>query len=226
MPSNLSFVQKAYLVLVNERGELPKNTLTPEVGFIGAAIATLMDAGVLALSKDGFFVTRGELPEECAHLSEMFEFVQAKSPAIKQFAQRFNSVVSGKAAGKLVEAVGASLAEEGLAHEVKKAFLGRRRFAPNPEAQEAAVKGMRAVALDQTDTSAQAQALAIVLDRAELLERFFSKKEARAIMDRNDEVIAAREVPPAVIQMVQYIKFVTYSIKVMPLLANDENKLR
>lgn len=220
-----TLTQKAYLLMVNEKGELPKASLTPEICFVGTAYATLMDEGHLALSKSGIVKGRGELSSDLAHLSSVFDYVKTKEPTIIDFAKRLNSVVSSRNSGKLVEAVGASLAEMGMAHEVKKTFMGRRRYAPNPDARRLLLDAIRSEMVDKGEKVPGIAALSITLDYAEMLEDFFTKEEARAIKKRNDEALASSEVPRAVLQMVSYIRYVTYKVAILPLLSNDENKI-
>ena len=219
-----TLTQKTYLLMADERGELPKASLTPEVCFVGTVFATLMDEGLLALTKAGTVVVRGELPDDLKHLSEVFEYVRRKQPSIRDFAKRFNSVLTGKHSGKLVEAVGASLAEMDMAHEVKKTITGRRRYAPDPEAKQVLLDGIRTAMLEGGEKTPGIVALSVTLDRAEMLDKYFTKEEKLAIMKANDKALGSSDAPRALIQMVQYVKYVTFKIAIMPLLSNDENK--
>ena len=113
---DLSLVQEYMICAVNEKGGIPSFSTEKLVCLVAAGLLDLRLAGCLAI--EGKKVqTTSPLPENRAYLGSLYEFVGDKPKALEKIVEAYTYSVTDKRLVRLMEDVGRSLADLGLAQD-------------------------------------------------------------------------------------------------------------
>ena len=148
----------------------------------------------------------GPLPEGRNYLKPLYGFLAEKgSMKPEKVMEAYTYSLSDKHIDALMDSVGGSLEELGLAQRVRAGLFGSKTaFAPRKEAINGVVDMVRSELLEDGDVTDEVAALTALLDKSGCLKEYFSKFEQREIKQRLKD-IAASPNGRLVGEMVEYI---------------------
>lgn len=203
---DLTLTQEYLLCALNEKGRLPALSLERQVCLVAAGLLELRLAGCAQLDAKRVWIT-GPLPQECAALRPLYDFLEGKGPVkLEKVVETYSYSLSDKHIEALLDSVGGSLAELGAARrEQAGLFGGKSAFVPSREAVAAVVDMVRAELLEQGPVSDEAVALTALLDESGRLKDYFSKFEQKELRQRLKAIAATPEGRLAA-QLVEYVE--------------------
>lgn len=196
---DLSVTQEYLVCSVDEKGKISGFSVEKKVCFVAAGILELQMERCIAL--EGNFVSiTGFLPDGMQYLKSLYDFINHecvrhnKQIKLNKILEAYHVSLTDKRYCDLLDAVGASLVDRGLAQESKAGILGNRKgYVPAPEVIRSVIEGLRAELLEEGKVTEETAALVILLEKAKCLKQYFSKfeqkemkKKLREMMDSPD----------------------------------------
>ena len=190
---DLSLVQEYMICAVNEKGGIPSFSTEKLVCLVAAGLLNLRLAGCLAI--EGKKVrTTSPLPEDRAYLGSLYEFVGDKPKALEKIVEVYTYSVTDKRLGRLMEDVGRSLVDLGLAQEARGGLLGNKKnFIPAKEAVESVIDMVRAELLEDGEVTEDIAALVVLLEKRKCVKTYFSAYEQKTIKEKLKAIMASPE---------------------------------
>ena len=190
---DLSLVQEYMICAVNEKGGIPSFSTEKLVCLVAAGLLDLRLAGCLAI--EGKKVqTTSPLPENRAYLGSLYEFVGDKPKALEKIVEAYTYSVTDKRLVRLMEDVGRSLVDLGLAQEARGGLLGNKKnFVPAKTAVESVIDMVRAELLEDGEVTEDIAALVALLEKGKCVKTYFSAYEQKAIREKLKAIAASPE---------------------------------
>lgn len=185
--NNYSYTQEFMLCALSPKGTLSSINMDACACIIGGGLLELLQCGALEQdSKKKLAVQKG-LPPEKEYLSPLYSMLSESKPiTAADVAQKYLFCFSGKQMQTLVCSLGDSLAEGGSVTSQKKdGLLGEKVFyLPKEEAVSRVIEKIRAEFLEDGELSEETIILGTLLKLSGLLNRYFSKYEAKKLKER------------------------------------------
>ena len=184
--NDLTLVQQYLLCAVSDGGKLTNLHSERMIGFLAGSLLTLELAGCVTPEGKKNVSAAAPLPEELAYLRPMYDFIAKKGPvAVEKVAEEFYLGLTSKKFDQLFNAVGESLAAQGLAAAGNPGLLGgRKSFKPVGKAVDQVVELLRAELLEDAPVTEDAAALAVLLDQGGCIKTYFSPYEQKSIREK------------------------------------------
>ena len=150
---DLSLVQEYMICAVNEKGGISGFSTEKLVCLVAAGLLDLRLSDCLTIEKKKVRTT-APLPEDRAYLGSLYEFVGDKPKALEKIVEAYTYSVTDKRLVRLMEDVGRSLVDLGLAQETRGGLLGNKKsFVPTKTAVEAVIDMVRAELLEDGEVT-------------------------------------------------------------------------
>lgn len=164
---DLSITQEYYICAVNEKGRISDFSTERLVCFVAAGLLDLQLEDCVFLDQKRVAVT-GPLPEGRNYLKPLYGFLAEKgSMKPEKVMEAYTYSLSDKHIDALMDSVGGSLEELGLAQRVRAGLFGSKTaFAPRKEAINGVVDMVRSELLEDGDVTDEVAALTALLDKS------------------------------------------------------------
>ena len=192
---DLSIIQEYTICAVNKNGKFPAFSVEKAVCFVAAGILELRLEKCISIDGKKLDIT-GELPANRQYLKPLYNVIAQKAPVrLERVIEAYNYCLTHKHSDQLMESVGISLMQLGLAKEGRTGLLGSKKsFIPTQEAVHSVVEMLR-----------EAATLVILLEKGKCLKPYFSQFEQKEIKKKLRELIDSPE-GKLVKDMVSYIE--------------------
>ncbi|MCI9456758.1 MAG: GPP34 family phosphoprotein [Oscillospiraceae bacterium] len=203
---DLSIIQEYTICAVNEKGKFPALSTEKAVCFVTAGILELRLEKCISIDGKKLDIT-GELPANRQYLKPLYNVIAQKAPVrLERVIEAYNYCLTHKHSDQLMESVGISLMQLGLAKEGRTGLLGSKKsFIPTQEAVRSVVEMLRAELLEDGEITEEAATLVILLEKGKCLKPYFSQFEQKEIKKKLRELIDSPE-GKLVKDMVSYIE--------------------
>ena len=203
---DLSIIQEYTICAVNEKGKFPALSTEKAVCFVAAGILELRLEKCISIGGKKLDIT-GELPANRQYLKPLYNVIAQKAPVrLERVIEAYNYCLTHKHSDQLMESVGISLMQLGLAKEGRTGLLGSKKsFIPTQEAVRSVVEMLRAELLEDGEITEEAATLVILLEKGKCLKPYFSQFEQKEIKKKLRELIDSPE-GKLVKDMVSYIE--------------------
>lgn len=203
---DLSIIQEYTICAVNEKGKFPALSTEKAVCFVAAGILELRLEKCISIDGKKLDIT-GELPANRQYLKPLYNVIAQKAPVrLERVIEAYNYCLTHKHSDQLMESVGISLMQLGLAKEGRTGLLGSKKsFIPTQEAVRSVVEMLRAELLEDGEITEEAATLVILLEKGKCLKPYFSQFEQKEIKKKLRELIDSPE-GKLVKDMVSYIE--------------------
>ena len=190
---DLSLVQEYMICAVNEKGGISGFSTEKLVCLVAAGLLDLRLSDCLTIEKKKVRTT-APLPEDRAYLGSLYEFVGDKPKALEKIVEAYTYSVTDKRLVRLMEDVGRSLVDLGLAQEARGGLLGNKKnFVPTKEAVEAVIDMVRAELLEDGEVTEDIAALVVLLEKGKCVKTYFSAYEQKTIKEKLKAIVASPE---------------------------------
>lgn len=186
----LSITQEYLICAVNEKGKISGFSTEKLVCFVASALLDMQLSG--CVSMDGKKVTvTGELPAGKSYLRPLYDFINRPKPVkLEKVLEEYNCTVTDKRLNELMEAVGGSLEEMGLAESAKAGILGgKKSYTPAKAALDDIIGSLRAAILEGGQVTKEIAVLVTLLDKSKCLKAYFPDNERREIGTKLKELV-------------------------------------
>ncbi len=203
---DLSIIQEYTICAVNKNGKFPAFSVEKAVCFVAAGILELRLEKCISIDGKKLDIT-GELPANRQYLKPLYNVIAQKAPVrLERVIEAYNYCLTHKHSDQLMESVGISLMQLGLAKEGRTGLLGSKKsFIPTQEAVHSVVEMLRAELLEDGEITEEAATLVILLEKGKCLKPYFSQFEQKEIKKKLRELIDSPE-GKLVKDMVSYIE--------------------
>ncbi len=189
---DLSIIQEYTICAVNEKGKFPALSTEKAVCFVAAGILELRLEKCISIDGKKLDIT-GELPANRQYLKPLYNLIAQKAPVkLERVVEAYNFCLTNKHSAQLMESVGESLIQLGLASEGHAGLLGlgsKKGYAPTQEAVRSVVEMLRAELLEDGEITEEAATLVILLEKAKCLKPYFSQYEQKEIKKKLRKII-------------------------------------
>lgn len=186
----LSVTQEYLICAVNEKGKISGFSTEKLVCFVASALLDMQLAGCVSMDGKKATVTE-ELPAGRTYLRPLYDFIHQPKPVkLEKILEKYIDSVTDQRLNELMEAVGGSLEEMGLAESAKAGLLsGKKSYTPTKAALDRVIGRMRAAILEGGEVTREIAALVTLLDKSKSLKAYFSDHERREIGARLKEIV-------------------------------------
>jgi hypothetical protein len=191
--ANLSVTQQYLLfALEKSKGKLAPYEKEPFF-LIAGGIIELISGGFLVRAEKGKLVQGKALENDLPHLKPLYDLVatQKKPKSASEIGMSYLSGLTSKLISNLTQTFCRSLVEAGCAEEVTKdgLFGEKKKYLVDVSAVDAAIAKLRDDFLKEEPLSPDTARLALMLEKGELLNRYFSKYESKRFKNRLKEAL-------------------------------------
>lgn len=203
---DLSVSQSFLICALNESGKLPSLSVESPVCLVAGGLIDLLFAKSATVGVDKKLCITGELGEEYQYLNSLYTFIKESKPMkVDALASEYIFTFSDKRLKLLIKDVGTSLADLGYAATENGGFLGKTPcFIPVTTSVDHVIQNIRAELLENGTVSDHMIALVSLMDKSNLIKRYFSKYEKEQLIARLKE-IKGSDLNKLVKEMVDYI---------------------
>ena len=182
---DLSLTQEYLLCALNEKGAIPSFSTEKRTCLIAAALMELQMENCISLQGKKAVAVR-PLPEERGYLRPLYDFVAAATSCqTERILREFTFSFSDRHINDLIAAVGRSLETLGCASASEQGLLRKKEvYLPQREAVNMVIDKVRAELLEDGEVTEDAAAIAVLLDKAKMLQFYFSKFEQQELKER------------------------------------------
>ena len=222
---DLTLTQEYFICAVNDKGKLSSFNVDRLVCLLASGMLELQLSGCISidggkkriLSGSGKSVSvTGPLPEEKAFLRPLYDYLnQGKPVKMEKILEDYHYSFSGRRLNALIDSIGESLAEEGLAQAADAGlFEGVRRFLPTKDAINRVVDLVRSELLEEGEVTEDIAALVILLEKSGVIREYFSRYEQKEMKERLAAITKSPE-GAMVKEMLDYVNSMLDTIAVL-----------
>ena len=222
---DLTLTQEYFICAVNDKGKLSSFNVDRLVCLLASGMLELLLSGCISidggkkriLSGSGKSVSvTGPLPEEKEFLRPLYDYLnQGKPVKMEKLLEDYHYSFSGKRMNSLIDSIGESLAEEGLAQAADAGlFEGVRRFLPTKDAINRVVDLARSELLEDEEVTEDIAALVILLEKSGVIREYFSRYEQKEMKERLTAITQSPE-GAMVKEMLDYVNSMLDTIAVL-----------
>lgn len=200
MEKELSITQELVLLLLAAKKNLNSTlNLRRTSAIVSAGLLELIQAGVIELEpgKQGLYYGSSrirflsELPDDLAHLSGLVELIKNSGTNLLRDVvyKNFYDIYYRKLKPYL-DVVVKSLVDAGVVTFTKQRvlFINIRKTIVDPNTEDLVVQNLRANLLESGEAEAESVILALLLEKADLLKRYFSTHEQAQLQARLQQI--------------------------------------
>lgn len=186
----LSITQKYLICVVNKKGRISGFNTEKQVCFVAAALLDLQLDNCISMDGEKVSVT-GELPAEKSYLRPLYTFINQTMPMkIEKVLEEYNGSFTDRRLNELMEAVGGSLEEMGLAETSEAGIMGSKKsYTPTEAALDGVIDGIRAAMLEGGKATEKEAILVTLLEKSKSLKVCFTDCEQREIRNKLKEIL-------------------------------------
>lgn len=222
---DLTLTQEYFICAVNDKGKLSSFNVDRLVCLLASGMLELQLSGCISIdggkkrilsgSGKSVSVTR-PLPEEKEFLRPLYDYLnQGKPVKMEKLLEDYHYSFSGKRLNSLIDSIGESLAEEGLAQAADAGlFEGVRRFLPTKDAINRVVDLVRSELLEEGEVTEDIAALVILLEKSGVIREYFSRYEQKEMKERLAAITKSPE-GAMVKEMLDYVNSMLDTIAVL-----------
>lgn len=203
---DLTISQKYLLCVLNEKGKFPSIDTGIEVCLLAGALFDLKISDDVKMGDDKKIYISGQLASSLLHLESLYTFIkESKAMRVDKLASEYCFSFNDKRKKKLINDMGMSLVNLGVATYEKGGFFGNTDFyIPKKEYVDNIIENIRAELLEEGNVSDDIIALVSLLEKSNQIKRYFSAYEKDKLKIRIKE-IKDTEPHKVVKEMVDYI---------------------
>lgn len=211
---DLSIIQEYVICSVNEKGKIPGFSVEKRVCFVAAGILELQLENCIFIEGKKVTIIH-QLPAALPYLRPLYDSInQKKTAKLNKILEEFCFGFTDKQWNELMNAVGDSLVNIGVAQENAGGVLGNKKnYIPDSKAVRCIVDNMRAELLEEGKITEETAALAVLLERSRCLKTYFSKYEQKEMKHKLQKILDSPE-GKLVKEMVDYIKTILAAVSV------------
>lgn len=196
----LSYVQRYFICAVNEKGKIPTlNGMSVAACFVIGELTELVSRGYLIWDEKNRLSIVRPFDDGLSYLKPLYETIAyfKKSQEVVRIVDMYVSNVRlpgnyRKSLNNLLTPIGNSLAEIGYVSEIsqKRLIYKKNKYAPKPEIVAYVIEEIRLVFLENNVVTNETLCLAVLLDKSDVIHKYFNKNEATLLKKR---IAEARE---------------------------------
>lgn len=192
---DLSIIQEYTICAVNEKGKIPALSVEKAVCFVAAGILELRLEKCISIDGKKLDIT-GELPANRQYLKPLYDLIAQKRPVkLEKVIEAYSFSLTGRHSSQLMESVGGSLVQAGLAEEGRAGLLpgNKKTYIPAQDAVRSVVEMLRVELLEEGEITEETATLVILLEKAKCLKPYFSQYEQKDIKKKVREIMDSPE---------------------------------
>lgn len=199
-----SIAQEYYILVTDKYGVLPSMRREESgAGLAAAAFMDLLSARIIAEENKKIEVVK-DLPYELRHLQPLYVYLREKHRYVNKI---MTDWYSGSRCRQLMELIGRSLQEDGLAKEEKGGmFRPKKVYIPVKEYKDELIAKLKAAVASEEEMEPADMALLSILKESKNLNQFFSKDEKTQLKRRIREI----KENPQNEKLAEMIRHITY----------------
>lgn len=185
----LSISQSFMLCALNEKGKIPALRLeVPVCIFAGGVLDLWMHDCITIENKK--ISAKGQLPDSLSYLKDIYDAVAGGKPTpIDKLTSAFCFTLTNKRLNNLIRQVGDSLSAIDCVNAGLEAKMGKGAlYIPDKTEVEGIIQTIRAEFLEEGRLSDETIALAVLLEKNDMIKNYFSKHESSLMKTRLKEI--------------------------------------
>ena len=133
----------------------------------------------------------GELPEKNNYLKPLYEYIKEKENVkVDKLATDYLCSFTDKKTNELIELIGKSLKELGIAHEEQVGVLSKSNvYVAENETIKQAINKIKSELLENEDITEENAVIYMLLEKSKLLKEYFSKFELKELKEKMKNII-------------------------------------
>lgn len=211
---DLSIVQEYLICSFDKKGNLPMIGKEISTCVLAGSLIELLQAQVIKIDNRSISIT-SELVNELHYLKSIYnEINKHKSIEINNLIKMYVMSLTDKKLKILISDLCSELeSKQCVTKHIGKVLFNSERFIPNEECVDYVVEKIRAELLEEGIISDEVIALVSLLDKSNLLKKYFSKYESKKIKQRLEEIKCTHS-NVLVKQMIDYVDSIMSSITI------------
>ncbi len=203
---DLTITQEYLICAVNSKGKFSGFSTERLVCLVASGLLELQLQNCIKIDKKSVTVT-DELPDAKAYLKPLYDFInQSKPVKLEKILEAYTYSVTDKNLYELINSIGASLEDSGLAEVTRLGISGNKNACiPNAKAVHYVIDMIRAEFLEDVDITEEIAALVILLDKSKLLKTWFAGYEQKEIKAKLKET-ANSDTGKTIKAMIDYVE--------------------
>lgn len=191
---DLTVTQEYMICALNEKGKISGFSTERIICFIAAGLLEMKLEKCIEIENKRVKVT-AELPERIKELEPLYDFVNKPRPVkIEKIVEEYSYNFTDKNLAELMNSVGRSLSEVGLADEKEAGFFGKRKcYIPTTEAIHYVIDMVRSELLEEGEVTEDIAALVLLLEKAKIIKKYFSDYERKEMKNRMKEIVSSED---------------------------------
>lgn len=196
---NLSISQAYLLCALNSKGKLPVFGAEHQVCLVAGSILDLVLTGCVKVEDKNLSVSAPFSGN--GWLKGVYDDIgQKDSISLEKITALYSFQLSGRKVKDLINGIGQSLADQGLADSPEKKSV----YIPRADAVDRVIQSIRAELLEEGEVSDETVALASLMEKSNMIKKYFSSYEKDTLKKRLKE-LKSTEFHRLVAEMVDYI---------------------
>lgn len=204
---DLTVIQEYMICALNGKGKISGFNVERVICFIASGLLEMKMENCIEIENKKVRVT-GELPEHLMHLRPLYNVISSKTKPIKieKILEDYYYTISDKNLTELMNSVGKSLKDAGLAEETETGFFGKRKgYVPTKQAIHYVIDMVRSELLEEGEVTENIAVLVILLERGKIIKKYFSDFEQKEMKGRIKEIVSSED-GRMVKEMIEYIE--------------------
>lgn len=199
-----SIAQEYYILVTDKYGMLPSmHREEAGAGLAAAAFMELLAAGIVEEEGKKIVVVK-DLPDELLYLRPLYVYLREKRRYANKIMTNWHS---GSRCRQLMERIGRSLQEAGLAKEEEGGlFRPKQVYIPEKKYKDELIGTLKAAVAEEEEMTSQDMALLCILQESRNLNPFFSKDEKEKLRKQMKEL----KQNPRNEKLAEMIGYITY----------------
>ena len=204
---DLTVIQEYMICALNGKGKISGFNVERVICFIASGLLEMKMENCIEIENKKVRVT-GELPEHLMHLRPLYNVISSKTKPIKieKILEDYYYTISDKNLTELMNSVGKSLKDAGLAEETETGFFGKRKgYVHSKQAIHYVIDMVRSELLEEGEVTENIAVLVILLERGKIIKKYFSDFEQKEMKGRIKEIVSSED-GRMVKEMIEYIE--------------------
>ncbi|HAX73383.1 MAG TPA: GPP34 family phosphoprotein [Firmicutes bacterium] len=202
---DLSITQEFLMCALNAKGKLPLDKNVISVCIIAGAIIELLQNGDIQLEGNHIVATK-DSKKDLSYLHSLLNEINVQdSIQINKLLSQYVLTFTDKKIDLLILDISHELVKKQYATKVSNGmFVKKERFIPNETGVDRIVEKIRAELLEEGCISEETIALVTLLDKSNLIKKYFSSHESKKLKERLKEIRSTSQ-NQLVKQMIEYV---------------------
>ena len=187
---NLDLSQIYYLFAVNTKGKVSSFNIEKRMCFFAGALIQLKLSNCISIENKRVHII-GELPDKINYLKPLYDYIKEKETVkIDKLATDYLCGFTDKKTNELIELIGKSLAELGIAKEEQSGVLVKSKvYIADNETVKTVVNKIKTELMDNDVVSEETTVIYMLLEKSKMLKEYFSQFELKEIKEKIKNII-------------------------------------